>query len=58
MSQITLQTKEVRMNIMFNAERWCFASTVSLYAKNVNNSEVIHCSITKSNMTLMIQKLK
>jgi hypothetical protein len=48
MSQVTLQTKEERSNITLSAQRWCFASTVSLYAKNVNNSEVMHFSITKS----------
>jgi hypothetical protein len=34
----------------YRAQRSCFASTVSLYAKNANNSEVIHFSITLSNM--------
>lgn len=34
----------------YSAQRCCFASTVSLYTKNVNNSVVIHFSITKSNM--------
>jgi hypothetical protein len=43
--------KEGRLNIALSAQRCCFiASTVSLYAKNVNNSEVIHLSITASNM--------